>query len=238
MFSLNHSASLKRLNQSMVLSYRLGFVEAAPKAALHPALNSFSRRDEFRYVAEMRITSGILRNRRLAVPDKEVRPTMEAVREAIFSSLGGTCEGLKVLDLFAGSGALGLEAWSRGAASVVFVERHPAVWSNLQRNVEELACAGLGRTSCIKADAVKWLERASGSFDLILADPPYDLPDAMQQTLEGIARHSVLTPDGILVYEMRSKGDPAGLDDWEVLRDKRYGKTRVLILRPKNKEVL
>ncbi len=220
----------------MVLPYGHGFVETAPKAALRARLNSFSPGNEFRYVAPMRITSGILRNRRLAVPDKEVRPTMEAVREAIFSSLGGTCEGLKVLDLFAGSGALGLEAWSRGADSVVFVERHPAVWKNLQRNVDELLGPGLGRTSCIKADAVKWLERASGSFDLILADPPYDLPDAMSHTLEGIARHSVLTPDGILVYEMRSRGDPVISEDWAVLRDKRYGKTRVLILRPKSKE--
>ena len=155
---------------------------------------------------------------------------MESVREAIFSSLGGHCEGLKVLDLFAGSGALGLEAWSRGAASVLIVEQHPLVFKNLQRNIAELECEGLGRTKCVKANAIQWLGRAGERFDLIFADPPYDLPDAMEQTLEGIAAHSVLTEGGRLVYEMRSRGEPTIPEAWSVLKDKRYGKTRILIL--------
>jgi 16S rRNA (guanine966-N2)-methyltransferase len=184
----------------------------------------------------MRITSGILRNRRLNVPKQEVRPTMESVREAVFSSLGGSCAGLKVLDLFAGSGALGLEAWSRGAASVTFVEQHTHVFKNLQENIRALEDPELGGTRCFKADAIKWLDRASGRFDLILVDPPYDLPNAMVHTLEGVARHSVLTDGGILVYEMRSKGAPEISDAWKILRDKQYGKTRVLILKLKQKD--
>jgi 16S rRNA (guanine966-N2)-methyltransferase len=180
----------------------------------------------------MRITSGILRNRRFDVPDREVRPTMEAVREAVFSSLGSVA-GLKVLDLFAGSGALGLEAWSRGADSVTFVEQSPNVCKTLQRNIELLEGDGLGRTKCIRYDATKWLGRADGRFDLVLADPPYDLPDAMVNTLEGIAGHSVLTEGGTVVYEMRSKGEPKVPGGWEIVRDKRYGKTRVLTLKPK-----
>lgn len=179
----------------------------------------------------MRITSGILRNRRFEVPDSEVRPTMESVREAIFSSLGGTCEDLKVLDLFAGSGALGMEAWSRGADSVTFVEQHSNVWKNLQKNIQGLESNELGKTKVFKSDAVRWLSRAGEQFDLILADPPYDLPDAMENTLAGIVEYSVLKEDGILVYEMRSKGDPAVSRDWKILRDKKYGKTRVLILK-------
>jgi 16S rRNA (guanine966-N2)-methyltransferase len=178
----------------------------------------------------MRITSGILKNRRFSVPKQEVRPTMESVREAVFSALGGSCQGLKVLDLFAGSGALGLEAWSRGAESVTFVEQHPAVWKNLQQNIDALAGDGLGRTSCIKADAFRWLAGAGERFDLILADPPYDLPEAMRLTLEGIARHSVLTHRGTLVYELRSSGAVEIPNGWTVLRDKVYGKTRVLKL--------
>lgn len=184
----------------------------------------------------MRITSGILKNRRFEVPEAEVRPTMESVREAIFSSLGGYCEGLKVLDLFAGSGALGMEAWSRGAESVTFVEQHSNVWKNLQNTIQSLENDDLGKTKCVKSDAVKWLARAGESFDLILADPPYDLPDAMQNTLEGIVKYSVLKADGILVYEMRFKGDPVVSDDWKVIRDKRYGKTRVLILKLKTED--
>ena len=184
----------------------------------------------------MRITSGILRNRRFEVPGSEVRPTMESVREAIFSSLGGTCAGLKVLDLFAGSGALGMEAWSRGADSVSFVEQSSTVWKNLERNIQLLENDELGKTACFKGDAIRWLSRAGGSFDLILADPPYDLPDAMQNTLDGILQYSVLKADGILVYEMRVKGDPVVSKDWKVIRDKKYGKTRVLILKLKSED--
>jgi 16S rRNA (guanine966-N2)-methyltransferase len=186
-----------------------------------------------RYGIEMRITSGILRNRRVSVPKQEVRPTMESVREAVFSSLGGTCDGLNVLDLFAGSGALGLEAWSRGAAAVTFVEQHPAVWKNLQQNVAMLDGEELGKATCIKADAFRWLARGAGPFDLILADPPYDLPDAMRLTLEAIARHSVLTEGGTLVYELRSKGEIQLPDGWKIMRDKTYGKTRVMTLQLK-----
>lgn len=184
----------------------------------------------------MRITSGILRNRRFEVPNEEVRPTMEAVREAVFSSLGGSCEGLKVLDLFAGSGAMGLEAWSRGAESVTFVEQHGGVYRTLQRNIDALACSELGPASCIKADAIKWLERSGGPFDLILADPPYDLPGAMRDTLEGIACHSVLTDSGTVVYELRSSGAIEIPQAWSVKRDKTYGKTRVIMLQLKRED--
>jgi 16S rRNA (guanine966-N2)-methyltransferase len=178
----------------------------------------------------MRITSGLLRNRLFEVPKVEVRPTMEAVREAVFSSLGGSCEGLRVLDLFAGSGALGMEAWSRGAESVTFVEQHPLVCKNLQRNIASLESSDLGATRCVKADAVKWLCGAGEQFDLILADPPYDLPNALLDTLEGIAKHSVLTEGGTLVYELRSSGAVEVPVGWKILRDKTYGKTRVLML--------
>jgi 16S rRNA (guanine966-N2)-methyltransferase len=178
----------------------------------------------------MRITSGILRNRRFTVPQQEVRPTKERVREAIFSALGGSCEGLSVLDLFAGAGSLGMEAWSRGAASVTFVEHHTTVWKNLQQNIRSFESDQLGNTKCIKADAINYLKRETGAYDLIFADPPYDLPDAMMQTLAGIVTHSVLTREGFLVYELRSS-DPFEIsDDWKLLRDKVYGDTRVLIL--------
>lgn len=184
----------------------------------------------------MRITSGILRNRRFNVPRQEVRPTMEAVREAVFSSLGGSCEGWRVLDLFAGSGALGLEAWSRGADSVILVEKHPQVFRELERNIEQLRGEGLGQARCFRADAVQWLERAGAPFDLILADPPYDLPDALNLTLNGIAAHSALTEDGTVVYELRSKGEVEVPEEWDVLRDRQYGKTRVLILKLKTED--
>lgn len=184
----------------------------------------------------MRITSGLLRNRRFNVPKQEVRPTKERVREAIFSSLGGNCTGLKVLDLFAGAGSLGLEAWSRGAESVTFIEQSSLVLKTLQENIQTLGCDELGKAKSIRADAIRFLGRAFEAFeafDLIFADPPYDLPDAMAQTLEGIVEHSVLTDGGILVYELRSSDAFEVSSEWELMRDKVYGDTRILMLRLK-----
>lgn len=172
------------------------------------------------------------------MPQQEVRPTQERVREALFSSLGERWEGLRVLDLFAGSGSLGLEAWSRGAEAVVFVEQHAAVWRNLQQTIESLKSDELGAVHCMKADVFRYLTRSGGSFELIFADPPYDLPEAFEQTLSGIIEHSVLTDDGVLVYELRSS-DPFEIPGaWKLLRDKVYGDTRVLVLKLNPKEIL
>ena len=180
----------------------------------------------------MRITSGILKNRPFEVPRQAVRPTMEAVREAVFSSLGGRCDGLRVLDLFAGSGSLGLEAWSRGAESVTFVEQDPSACQVLEENIRRLESGELGGAKCIRADVFRFLKKVREPFDLILADPPYDLPNAMTLTLNGIAGHSVLTDTGTVVYELRSRGAVAVPDGWNVVRDRKYGKTRILMLKP------
>ena len=178
----------------------------------------------------VRITSGHLRNRQFEVPRSEVRPTMEAVREALFSSLGGQCNGLRVLDLYAGSGALGLEAWSRGAASVTFVEKHSKVMKQIEQNVEQLRLPELGTAQVYCADAVRWVREVKISFDLILVDPPYDCTEAFEETLSAIESASALTADGFVVYEMRSTQEWSLPLGWSVKRDKRYGKTRVLIL--------
>ena len=179
----------------------------------------------------MRITSGHLRNRQFEVPRSEVRPTMEAVREALFSSLGGHCNGLRVLDLYAGSGALGLEAWSRGATSVTFVDKHMQVVKQIERNVEELQSDELGMAQVYCADAVRWVREAKTSFDLILVDPPYDLEDAFEEILAAIGSASALSADGSVVYEMRSRQEWSMPSEWTLKRDKCYGETRVLILK-------
>jgi len=184
----------------------------------------------------MRITSGFLKNRRFQVPKEAVRPTKGQVREAIFSSLGGRCDGLRILDLFAGAGGLGLEAWSRGAELVVFVEKNRKVHQTLKKNIEQLQHDELGRVDCVCGDAIRFLRTPPVPFDLIFADPPYDLPDAMKQTLCGIRDHSVLTTGGTVVYELRSSAPFEIPKEWSLLRNKVFGAARVLMLKLESKD--
>lgn len=126
----------------------------------------------------MRIISGEFRGRRLAVPkDARVRPTADRVREAWMSILSDAVPGARVLDLYAGSGALGLEALSRGAESATFVELGPASLRALEANIQALGVDG--RATVRRGDALRYAGRlASGAFDLALADPPYSRDDA------------------------------------------------------------
>jgi 16S rRNA (guanine966-N2)-methyltransferase len=126
----------------------------------------------------MRIVAGRLGGRRLAVPkDARVRPTSDRVREAWMSILGDALAGARVLDLYAGSGALGLEALSRGAESVVFVELNPPSLRALEANI---AALGVGsRVTVRRGDALRYAGRLeAGAFDLAFADPPYTRDDA------------------------------------------------------------
>lgn len=155
---------------------------------------------------------------------------MEQAREGVFSSLAARVPGARVLDLFAGSGSLGLEAWSRGAASVTAVEKAPSHWKILQGNFKALeGDPDLGTWEAVQADGYDFLKRASGSFefDLIFADPPYDEAD-LPRLLESLG--DVLAEGGLLIFEMRSRGKieiPAG---WTLIKEKKYGGTRMLFL--------
>lgn len=119
----------------------------------------------------VRIIGGSLRRRLLAVtPLEGLRPTPDRVRETVFNWLGPALEGARCLDLFAGSGALGFECASRGAAEVVMVERHPLVAATLEREAAALA-APTARVVC--ADALSWTDATRGGFDVIFVDPPF-----------------------------------------------------------------
>lgn len=178
----------------------------------------------------MRITSGYLLNRKFEVPLNDVRPTMEAVREALFSSLGGHCNELSVLDLYSGTGSLGLEAWSRGAKSVTFVERNHLATETIRRNIDNLKTKELGVTRIICDDAIKYILETKDTFNLILADPPYDMTDAFEKTLSALSETAIFTKDGLLVYEMRKRQEWNLPSNWLLKRNKCYGKTRILIL--------
>jgi 16S rRNA (guanine966-N2)-methyltransferase len=150
------------------------------------------------------------------------RPTADRVREALFSSLAslGGVEGWTVADLFAGSGALGIEALSRGAAGVLFVEQDPRVAAVIRCNLARL---DLSPAKVIVADVRRWADVAP-AVDLVLADPPYAFESwpALLQRLRAVA--------GLLVTET---GDELDLGaGWEIVRRKRYGTTVITIARP------
>jgi len=181
-----------------------------------------------------RIIAGELSGRQLDVPPS-ARPTTDRVREAMFSSLGhelGGWAGQRVLDVFAGSGALGLEALSRGAATADFVEQNRSAAAVLRRNLARLGAAA--RSQVVVADATRW--RPARSYDLVLVDPPYALAaDAVSRLLADLAIAGGLA-DGALVVVERSSRDPANPlpADWEVLRRRRYGETTIWYGRAKS----
>jgi 16S rRNA (guanine966-N2)-methyltransferase len=172
-------------------------------------------------VAELRITGGELGGRRIKVPRSKVRPTTERVREAVFSMLGDLT-GVRVLDLFCGTGALAIEALSRGAAEAVLVDTHPVA---ARRNVESL---GLGeRARAVRGDAARFLKRAEpGSFDLVLCDPPYRLADRLAAELDPLIR-AALAEDGRVMVET-SPDRPLPLD-LPLLRERSYGDTLIRV---------
>src|SRR2546421_4316139 len=145
---------------------------------------------------ELRITGGDLGGRRIRVPrGARLRPTTERVREAIFSMLGGI-DGSRVLDLFCGSGALAIEAISRGAAEATLVDTRPGT---ARRNVESLGLEDRART--VRSDATRFLRKAeAGSFDLVICDPPYRLADRLAADLDPLIRRA-LAKGGRVVVE-------------------------------------
>ena len=166
----------------------------------------------------MRVIAGELKGQRLVAPRGwEVRPTSDRVREAIFSALGDV-DGSLVLDLYCGTGALGIEALSRGAASAVLVDRdtRPALG-----NVERL---GLGeRTELIRADVGRWLAGSSDTqpFDLVFVDAPYRLADRVGQELNTHLPR-LLAEEGRAIVESGARR-PLRIDSLDLLRQRRYG---------------
>jgi len=180
----------------------------------------------------MRITGGELRGRRLYVPNAGMRPTTGRVREAIFSILGSV-EGAKVLDLFCGSGALGIEALSRGASEATFVDIKPGA---AIRNLDELGITGGEQDHAwvVKSDVLDFLEREAflgptTRYDLILCDPPYRLAAGLATGLD-VLIPGVLAEGGRVVIETSAR-NPLQLSD-PLIKDKSYGDTLVRFYAP------
>ena len=180
----------------------------------------------------MRIIAGTSGGRRLIVPKSGVRPTMDRVKAAIFSSLGERVIGARVLDLFAGSGALGIEALSRGADSVTFVEKDREALNAIERNLIHTGLSGQIR----RQDVFDFLRRegAAETYDLIFADPPYDESRAGESftvlLLGNPQLPARLTNEGIFILEKRPAEDLPPMRSWRLIRRKRYGATETLFL--------
>lgn len=174
----------------------------------------------------MRITSGQLGGRTIKVPPG-IRPTQDKVRQALFSSLGELVAGARVLDLFAGSGAFGLEAWSRGASSVCWVEQNGKVFTLLKESVRAL-CGESPDLQVVRSDAMLFLEKSHAApFNLILADPPYRA-GVLENTLRQAGARTILKVNGVVVFEQSTAEPIVELEGWRLANDKKYGETRLL----------
>jgi 16S rRNA (guanine966-N2)-methyltransferase len=185
----------------------------------------------------MRIISGLAGGIPIKVPDAVARPTTDKVRQALFSSLGELVVEARVLDLFAGSGALGLEALSRGAASALFVDQHRGAGDVIRANLTK---SRLGGGSVRVGDALRVLGELAatqpGAFDLVFADPPYahgakDRNWALE-LLQAPAMKQVLATGGSFILECRvTTAELSPSWGWSVVRDREYGSTRLLWLK-------
>jgi 16S rRNA (guanine966-N2)-methyltransferase len=170
----------------------------------------------------MRIIAGSRRGARIFAPKgKETRPTGDRVREAAFNLIG-PIDDAGVLDLFAGSGAMGLEALSRGAASAVFVESDRDACRTIERNLAKLRLTG---ATVLCRDALQVLAARSRTYDLVLCDPPYGFEG--HTGLAGYLQR-VLAPNGLLVYETGAKEQPV-LEGLQVRTSRTYGSARLTL---------
>lgn len=170
---------------------------------------------------QLRIIGGRWRSRRLYFPDVEgLRPTPDRVRETLFNWLAPLIEGARCLDLFAGSGALGIEALSRGAREVIFIERQPLAARQLRRNLTQL-----GETSAqvIQADALVWLGGPSRPFDIVFLDPPFG-SNLLVPTCKRLEQGGWLL-DGARLYleTVRDAGKLQLPENWQIIREKTAG---------------
>jgi 16S rRNA (guanine(966)-N(2))-methyltransferase RsmD len=178
-----------------------------------------------------RVIAGTARGVRLVAPANGVRPLGDRVKQTLFAILEAELSGTAFLDLFAGSGAAGIEALSRGAARATFVERNAAALAAIDRNLAATRLAGPA-AEVVRGEAVAWLQRsaaASGPFGVIVADPPYEEPGLLADSLATI---SAAGPDGILAAggvvvskHFWRTGPPASIGLLASVRERRFGET-------------
>jgi len=171
----------------------------------------------------MRVTGGIGKGRRLTVPTGSgVRPTSDKVKQALFNILGDRVLDASFLDLYAGAGGIGIEALSRGAGSVVFVDSSRGSLSVIKKNIEQAGFEDLAQV--IPARAESYLKRSSGPYDIVFLDPPY--AEDLQPLLDRIAESGIVKISGIVVAEhFKKQPSPEKAGALVLYREARYGDT-------------
>jgi 16S rRNA (guanine966-N2)-methyltransferase len=181
----------------------------------------------------MRVIAGSAGGIPLRLPKTDLRPTMDMVRGAIFSSLADAVPGKRVLDLFAGCGSLAIEALSRGAASAILVDSDRKACACIEQNLEKTRL----KASVICSDVFRFLKTQPLMLqaDIIFADPPYAKKPGDTDFASDLLRHEslpqMLHPDGLLVLEVATAWRCPQMGSWELIKRKKYGSTEVLFLR-------
>lgn len=196
-------------------------------------LQQLSRsKQNLRDAGRFRIIGGQWRGRRFSFPaSADIRPTPDRVRETLFNWLQPVITGARCLDLYAGSGALGLEALSRGAAGVVFVDRERRVLDAVRAHLDQLGC-NTGRLE--QAEALQFLQHCRLQFDVVMLDPPFDA-QPWQQLFAAISNNDLLVPGGQLYFEMPARDRLPELPaDWQLRRSGRASRVGYhLVSRPR-----
>lgn len=186
-------------------------------------------------MAQLRIIAGIYKGRYIASP-KDIRPTRQDVREAIFNVLAEKMAAARILDLFAGSGAFGIEALSRGADDVVFVDNDRRSTQAIEKNITAIACDNPARTKVFTLDAeraIKLLHKKNERFDIIFLDPPY-YRNLIKKCLKTLCLYDILTPLGLVIAEHFKKDHIAEPPmQLSLMRQLGYGDTVISIYNKK-----
>ena len=177
-----------------------------------------------------RVIAGSARGIRLEAPGPGTRPLADRVKQTLFAILEPDLPGARVLDLFAGSGAAGIEALSRGASSATFVEQDASAAKVIAANLARAHLAGPS-AEVVREDALRWLRRkAAGSFDVVIVDPPYDRVDLLTEALESVA--SLVAPSGrVVAKHFWRDAPPATVGLLASERDRRFGETALTFYR-------
>ncbi len=177
----------------------------------------------------MRVISGSARGRKLiAPPGLDTRPTTDRVKESVFNIISPYLPAKSVLDLFSGSGAMGVEALSRGSEHAVFVECNKSAFEVTRQNIELARVTD--RAEVIFGDSLAYLDRAKSQFDIIFLDPPYNT-GLLSGAIKKIAEKNLLSEGGIIVAESEHLGEEPDGSHFDIIKRTKYGKTTVFVLR-------